>query len=106
MLHQAAAIGHLKLIDFLIEKRKIDINAVNIYNETPLYFAYLNVQFLAIEYLTDKGANVYMDSYRNKSAYDKYLESKRNNNFGTNQTSSSTNTGDDTTKRDKNCNIG
>lgn len=56
-LHAATATGHLEIAKLLLSQKKININALDKSNGTPLYYAVDSNQYKTVNYLLENGAD-------------------------------------------------
>ena len=61
-LHIAASKSNLKVLQFLYETYKFDINSKDSLNRTPLYYAALNSHYKNVKYLCEHGADLYFQT--------------------------------------------
>ncbi|PYI03195.1 hypothetical protein BO78DRAFT_399965 [Aspergillus sclerotiicarbonarius CBS 121057] len=66
LLHAAAALGALDVVQLLVEDYKVPLDVSNDNGETPLYKACQAGQAKVIEYLLDEGATASMTTHRDK----------------------------------------
>ena len=69
LLHVAARIGNLELVRFLVDDKGFDINKQNINDATPLHFAVFWAKKDIVDFLINKGANLYL---KDKEGYIPY----------------------------------
>ena len=58
LLHNATANNHLKLVKYLVEELKFDVNSTDNLQMTPLMFASEKGNYELLNYLIDKGADI------------------------------------------------
>ena len=75
-LHLACANGHLPVVKYLVENLKVDINALNNSNNTPLYWAMINNQKDIVDYLLSKGVNYDIKTAQGKSISEEAYDNK------------------------------
>lgn len=57
-LHTATGAGSQQVIDYLLDKNLVDINAQDAYGLTPLHVAYATTRYRAVDKFLDRGADI------------------------------------------------
>lgn len=58
-LHFAASLGNLPLVQYLVEGQKVNINATDAFNNSPLVYAIEGAHVAIIDYLVKRNANLF-----------------------------------------------
>mmetsp|Transcript_5107 Transcript_5107/g.7058 ORF Transcript_5107/g.7058 Transcript_5107/m.7058 type:complete len:468 (+) Transcript_5107:136-1539(+) len=68
-LHECCKRGDLPTVRFLLEEKGLDINAVDLWNSTPLYYASLCGHENLMKYLLEMGARCEEDTYQGERCF-------------------------------------
>ena len=78
LLHAAAAFGgNLEIFRFLVDDKGLDINKQNLNSSTPLHYAVVWVKKDIVEFLINKGANLYLKDKAGYIPYDYTYKGRR-----------------------------
>lgn len=69
LVHIATRADHLEMIKYLVNDLKMDVNAVNVWGDTPLHIAVMNGSIATIACLRALGANPSAENKEGKNAF-------------------------------------
>lgn len=74
LLHEAAFFGNIKVMEYLVDKYRLDVMAKDEYGNTPAHSAATVGQIDSIVWLAKHGANLHAENYGGETARDMFVD--------------------------------